>query len=188
MNMPERHVNLDFVIDTNRINAKTHLKNMNILERWKNDDVISLEMPEVAQKEAFQGGNANRADKARSYVGFIAGSDDSPFVKRNKIAKILYPSGIQNNSQRNDVEIVFTAGKRVGWILITDDGDSKSQPAGILGNKDALDAIGIKVMRDHEAVELVQQKIMDRDEHAKRIAQMEGKSLPEWVGKDVLSQ
>ena len=187
MNIPERYVFLDFIIDTNRINACTRLKNMNILERWKDDGVISLEMPEAAQKEVVQSGNVNRTDKARSYVGFIAGSDDSPFVKRNNIEKILCPFGIQNSNQRNDVEIVFTAGKQVGWILITDDGDSKSQPAGILGNKDALAVIGIQVMRDHEAVEIIQRKIIDRDEHAKRIAHMEGKPLPGWVGKDILS-
>ena len=184
MNMPERYVYLDFIIDTNRINARTCLKNMNILERWKEDGVISLEMPEVAQSEALQGNNSNRADRAYSHVGFIAGSDDSPFVKRNEIERILFPHGIRHDSQRHDVDIVFTAGKWVGWILITDDGDSKSQPAGILGNKDALAAIGIKVMRDHEAVELVKQKIIDRDKRAKRISHAEGELLPDWVNKD----
>ena len=142
-------------------------------------------MPEVAQREALQGASVNRLDKARSYVSLIAGLSDTPFADRNTIERILFPSGIQDNSQQNDVEIVFTAGKWVGWILVTNDGGSKSQPGGILGNKDALAAIRIRVMRDDEAVELVKQKIKERDERARKIAEKEGKPLPEWVGKDI---
>ena len=180
--MPERYVHCDFIIDANRINAKGNLKHMNILEQWKENDVISLEMAETAQNEARQG-NTNRADKARSYVSLRAGLNDTPLADRNTIERILFPSGIQNNSDRNDVDIIFTAGKW-RWILVTDDGNSKNQPMGILGNKDKLAAIGIRVMRDDEAVELVKQKIIDRDKRAKRIAKIDGKPLPDWVGKD----
>lgn len=66
MNMPKRFVNLDFHIDTNRINAKSRLTYMNILERWYKDDVIYLEMSEVAQNEAIKSGSPMRTEKAYS--------------------------------------------------------------------------------------------------------------------------
>ncbi|OGX27368.1 MAG: hypothetical protein A2705_01990 [Omnitrophica WOR_2 bacterium RIFCSPHIGHO2_01_FULL_52_10] len=104
-------------------------------------------------------------------------------MKLNQIQLILFPLGVQSRNNQNDVEIVFNAWKYFR-ILVTDDGDSRSQPVGILGNRDHLADIGIRVMRDDEAVELVKQKIIDRDQRARRIVLMEGKSLPDWVGLD----
>ena len=63
MNMPERYVYLDFHIDTNRINAKSRLDFMNILEHWYENDVIFLEMAEVAQNEATKSQNSIRTEK-----------------------------------------------------------------------------------------------------------------------------
>jgi hypothetical protein len=40
-------------------------------------------------------------------------------------------------------------------------------------------------MRDHEAVALVKQKIIKRDLLARKIASVEGKPLPHWVGTDI---
>ncbi|MCG2759119.1 MAG: hypothetical protein L6263_11905 [Desulfobacteraceae bacterium] len=62
---------------------------------------------------------------------------------------------------------------------------SKRQPGGILGNRDKLTALGVQVMRDHEAVEIVKQKIVKRDQLAKKIASYKNDPLPEWVGKDL---
>ena len=70
-------------------------------------------------------------------------------------------------------------------ILITDDGGSKRQPGGIIGNREKLSSLGIKILRDHEAVELVRQKIIERDNRARRIASLTGKPLPEWIGSDL---
>jgi len=64
----ERNVFLDFHIDTNRINAKSCLKYMNILERWYENDVIYIEMAEVAQNEAANRGSSLRSEKAYSYI------------------------------------------------------------------------------------------------------------------------
>ena len=180
--MPERYVYIDFMIDTNRINAKTHLKNMNILECWHEDGVISIEMAEVAQNEAVQSRDSSRTEKAYTYIATktLAHTRDE-VLKLNQIQLILFPLGVQSRNNQNDVEIVFNAWKYFR-ILVTDDGDSRSQPVGILGNRDHLADIGIRVMRDDEAVELVKQKIIDRDQRARRIVLMEGKSLPDWVG------
>lgn len=40
-------------------------------------------------------------------------------------------------------------------------------------------------MRDNEAVQLVTEKIKERDEKAYKISRMTGEKLPEWVGKDL---
>ena len=185
MNVPERYVDLDFHIDTNRINAKSCLTYMNILERWFEDDVIYLEMSEIAQSEAVKSGHSIRSEKAYTYIATetLAGTPNEFHILR-QIKEILFPNGIKSINEKNDVEIVFNAWK-YDQILITDDGGSKRQPSGILGNRDKLAVLGIKVMRDHEAVGLVKQKIIERDQRANKIAAYKNESLPEWVERDL---
>jgi hypothetical protein len=79
---------------------------------------------------------------------------------------------------------VFTA-RKYFRILITADGDSITQPRGILGCADDLfDILGIQVMRDFQAVNLINEEIIKRDKHALKWSLLTGKSLPDWVGKD----
>ena len=127
MNMPERYVYLDFHIDTNRINAKSRLININILERWFEDDVIYLEMSEVAQNEAVKNGSPIRTEKAYTYIASktLAGTADELRILK-QIKEILFPNGIKNINEKNDTEIVFNAWK-YRQILITDDGDDQRQ-------------------------------------------------------------
>jgi len=185
MNMHERYVSLDFHIDTNRINAKSRLTYINILERWFEDDVIYLEMSEVAQNEAVKSGSSIRTEKAYTYIATetLASTPDE-FRILKQIKEILFPDGIKSTNEKNDVEIVFNTWK-YRQILITDDGGSKRQPGGILGNRDKLAALGIQVLRDHEAVKLVKQKIIQRDQRANKIAAYKNEPLPEWVGEDL---
>ena len=100
-----------------------------------------------------------------------------------QIERILFPQGAHNDNQRRDVEIVFNAGK-YGAILVTNDGDSRSQPGGILGNRAALAAIGIRVVTDDEAVQMVREAIRNRDDMARKQAEYNGTPLPAWVGQD----
>lgn len=185
MNIPERYVYLDFQIDTNRINSKCRLTYMNILERWFEDDVIYLEMSEVAQNEAANSGCSIRTEKAYTYIASetLAGTSDELHILK-QIKGILFPDGIKSINEKNDVEIVFNAWKYKRF-LITDDGGSKRQPGGILGNRDELAALGIQVLCDREAIQLVKQKIIQRDQRAIKIAANKNEPLPEWVGKDL---
>ena len=185
MGMPKRYVHLEFQIDTNRINARETLPHMNTLETWADDGVIQLEMCRKAQDEASQGKSVTRARKASGYIysETLAGTSKEQEVLR-KISEILFPTGIQTSSQWNDVEIVFNAWKDT-CILITDDGGSKRQPGGILGNRERLAQLGIRVMRDSEAVSEVKEAIRKRDKLARRRASRTGEKLPEWVGKDL---
>ena len=185
MEMPSRYVYLDFCIDTNRINAKNKLPSMNRLRIWEEKGIISIDnMCDVAQDEASKG-SSSRFEKASGYAYPITLDSHKQSDDFIKIKNILFPAkkALKQNEE-NDVIIVFHA-KDTHCILITNDGGSKRQPGGILGNKDRLlNQINVKVIRDTDAIILVEQKIRERDERAQRIAYKFGKPLPEWVGKD----
>lgn len=99
-----------------------------------------------------------------------------------KIATALFPRGLSNANQRNDVAVVWDA---VKWhaILVTNDGGSKNQPGGILGNASKLKD-HVKIMRDNEAADFIHAKIQKRDEQNRHIHEHTGLPLPEWTGKD----
>lgn len=180
----DRFVTLSLHIDTNRINARTALPNMNQLERWRSDGVILMQMSNTAREEAVAGGSAARAKKASSYIFTLTMNliDDERRLMR-EIEAILFPGGASSASERNDIEIVFNAWK-YSAVLVTADGGSRRQPGGILGNQEALGRRGITVMSDDEAVELVRDKIRQRDRLMIERCQWEGRPLPVWIGQD----
>lgn len=184
MKMPSRYVSLDFSIDTNRINAMQKCGAMNQLETWHQKNVIQIDMCNIAQKEASKG-SAARFEKASGYIYPITLDSHRNSREFAEIRKILFPTKqALTPNEENDVIVVLHA-KENHCILVTNDGDSKRQPNGILGNMARLfKDLGVKVMRDTDAVELVEQKIMERDARARRIAERTGEHLQEWVGKD----
>lgn len=182
-----------FHLDTNLINAKQRLAEVNRLEKWATDGVILINMSGVAHAEAQADGNPHRVKKAATHIFTIisddegdpsdaaAGGADQLFAK---IEATLFESGAQNENQRNDVHIVCEAIK-YNATLVTNDGASKSQPGGILGNRDKLKALAnIKIMSPAEAVSFVEKKIAERDGWVLRVVQETGETLPAWVGKD----
>jgi hypothetical protein len=183
--MPERFVYLTFFIDTNRINARESLPHMSQLEEWYKNGVIDIAMPIEAFQEATSGRNAQRNAKARSYGRPIVTARMQAKYEcyRQEVENVLFPLGAQTQGEQNDVMIVLNAGYYMA-ILVTNDGDSKRQPNGILGNREELARLGIQVMRDSEAIELVKEKIRERDALAKAIAERTGEPLPEWVETD----
>ena len=183
--MPERSLYwVWFQIDTNRINSAGRLDSMNQLEAWARDDVVHIDMSAVARGEAVGRGSGPRAEKAHGYIfsETLASTPDEQEQIR-QIERILFPAGANSQNQRNDVEIVFNALKYTR-ILVTNDGDSKSQPGGILGHATELNALGIRVMRDSEAVRYVRDLLAQRDANAREVAELTGEPLPHWVGKD----
>lgn len=183
MNMPDRYVHLSFQIDTNRINARGSLPNMNQLEEWRANGVIRLEISKVAHDEASFG-NSVRREKASSYIfSHTQATTPNEVNLLKNIERVVFPSGIKTQNDANDVEILFNA-KKYCHILITDDGDSERQSGGILGNTRRLEGLGIRVMRDSNAVVCIQDKIKMRDEWARKVSTYTGQALPDWVGKD----
>ena len=124
----DRFVHVSFHIDTNRVNARTTLPNMNQLERWRNDGVVLLSMSRTAQEEAAAGGSAARSRKARGHIFTLTGNlIDEERGQVATIERVLFPAGASTQSERNDVDVVFNAGKYCA-ILVTADGASKRQP------------------------------------------------------------
>ena len=187
--MPQRYIGFRFQIDTNRINSRGNLKEMNQLKEWEKNGVIELHISEPAYHEASFGNDTKRLKAARDHIisyTFAETPDEHTKIKR--IENILFPNGAKNKNEENDVEIVFNASK-YGYTLVTNDGDSKSQPNGILGNAETLmRELDIKVMRDVEAVEIVRREITNRDEICKQIANKCNKPIPEWVGNDKMDK
>ncbi len=183
--MLPRTISMAFQRDTNCINARNSLADINLLEQWTFNGVITIEMSEVAFNEARKGRNKNRIDKARRhiYTHTHASTVEEQDTLR-KIQEIVFPDDIHDKSQANDVEIIFNAHK-YGCILITEDGRSKRQPRGILGAAVQLEKLlGINVMSSNEAVEVVRERIRIRDDQCRRIAQEFNEKLPSWVGQD----
>jgi hypothetical protein len=180
---PDRFVHLVFQIDANRINSRGGLDHMNRLEAWADAGVIMIHISEVAQREARAGRGA-KAKKAISYIFSQTYADTE--VEQNELRAIeraLFPNGVRNENERNDVEIAFNA-KKYGAILVTADGASRRQPGGILGQRAALARLGVAVVTDFEAVALVRQKIAERDELIRRRCERDRVPLPAWVGED----
>ena len=180
----ERFVGLSFQVDANRINGRGALKNMNRLEAWRKSGVVLINMSSVAQDEAKSGGDPRRSRKAISYISTLTQTlNEQERMEVSEIERILSPRGVKTQQEQNDVEIVFNA-KKYGAILVTNDGGSRRQPGGILGNRDALRHVGTTVMTDSEAVALVQEKIARRDRHLRQMAEFDGTSVPPWIGMD----
>jgi hypothetical protein len=157
---------------------------MNILEQWHSDGVIFMEISEVAQNEAMAGNEPIRTEKALQFVYDILLRDSEDNKKISEIKEILFPDGIKNQNQMNDVLIVFGCIKDLA-ILLTNDGASKSQPGGILGHRAELKKkFGLTIMTDKEAVEFVRNKISERDKCTRAQCERYGLDLPNWVGKD----
>lgn len=177
-----RRINYKFQIDANRINYSGRLQHMNTLERWHQDKVIRIMMAQTAQDEAARG-NRDRARKAYTYIFSITNSRSEDIQLLNAIEKILFPKGAMTQNEKNDVEIVFNA-RKYGCILVTNDGGSRRQPGGILGNRDRLLQLGIEILTDEEAVTLIKKCIRERDIRERERCNITGQPLPEWVGSD----
>jgi hypothetical protein len=171
-----------FLIDANRINSSGQLQNMNILERWRKDKVITIMLPQAAQEEAAHG-SRDRARKAYGYIFTMTKSRPEDKTLLNTIENILFPQGATTQNEKNDIEIVFNA-RKYGGQLVTNDGGSRRQPGGILGNRDRLWQLGIEVLTDEEAVTHIKQCIQERDSHERERCNSNGEPLPEWVGRD----
>jgi len=62
--MPGKFMRLYFCIDTNRINARQKCEDINLLERWHENGIIDVNMPEPATKELFAEKDKRRINKA----------------------------------------------------------------------------------------------------------------------------
>jgi len=99
-----------------------------------------------------------------------------------EVKNTLFPGGTKDQNEENDVLIVCDALK-FNAHLITQDGGSKKQPGGILGNREKL-RHRIRIFRPCEAVSYVKLKIKERDDFNQEFVNHYGGTLPPWSGKD----
>src|SRR5690348_3793591 len=118
-----RELTLNFHIDTNRINSRGGLDNMNKLELWKKNGLILLNMSKVAHEEARAGGDQRRARKALENIySLTMATTSEEQMQLREIETILFPAGAATQNDRNDAEIAFNA-RKYHAILVTADGD-----------------------------------------------------------------
>ncbi|HXK39743.1 MAG TPA: hypothetical protein VJ837_02845, partial [Candidatus Paceibacterota bacterium] len=148
---------------------------MNQIEKWQRDEVIELLTSETAYQEILAGGDLLRARKVASMIySMTMNTTPDEGEEMLEIESILFPQGASRQSEKNDVDIVFNAAKYMA-ILVTNDGGSKRQPGGILGNAPLLfQRFRVRVMTDEQAVAHVREKIVDRDSQARAIARVTG--------------
>ena len=181
--MPSRSVKRVYHLDANRINARQRQACVNQLETWHANGVIFLEMAYIAYVEAGYD-SPERSAKADDYTWVSTNDSIGCEVEyRREIEQIVFPDGARDQSELNDVWILFAA-QRAGATLVTRDGDSRTQPGGILGNAKALAEIGIIVLSDREALEEIKLLLKKRDQEIIDISDRIGQATPEWVGKD----
>ena len=172
-----------FHIDTNLINARQKIDEVNRLEHWNENGVILINMSWTAHAEAQADGNSQRSKKASSQIYTIDMNDIDANLS-HQVGTIIFPAGIRDKNQLNDVRIVCEAAKYKA-TLITKDGASRNQPGGILGSRERLqDITGIRILSPEEAVQFVELKIKERDDFNKCVAQDTGMILPDWTDKD----
>jgi hypothetical protein len=171
-------------IDTNLINARQKLPAVNQLEKWCADGVILINMSGTARDEALAGGSPQRSQKANQQIFTMTPPVSRDEARFKTIEVILFPEGAKDENQRNDVRIIADA-IHYAAILVTQDGGSKAQPGGILGNRDALrKRFGLQILSAEEAVDFVQTKIHERDDFNAQVVREFGGQLPEWTGAD----
>lgn len=188
MEMERRRLYLPVLhLDANLVNAKQKSEAVNQLETWRDTGVIELAMSGVAHGEAQAGEGANaEARKRKAALHLYTINKDGDAKEDNTYASveaILWGKAADAN-QANDVEVVCEA---IKWhaILVTNDGGSKLQPGGILGNRGKLQELGgIQILRPEEAVAFARGKINERDDFNRKVAELTGKAMPDWTDKD----
>jgi hypothetical protein len=138
-------------LDANAVNAQQADDSLNELERLAALGKVDLAYSEIAYIEAGHGSSARQAKTENYTWAGLSGQPEFEVSWRAKIQEAIFPLGVNTDSDRNDVEVVLTA-KIAGAILVTRDGNSKTQPRGILGSRTELAALGITVLTFSEAV------------------------------------
>ena len=187
--MPHR-VGQPFIVDSNRVNSRGALPAMTTLRKWADAGDIKLDYTEEIWAELENSQNPKIQAASRELGARFANSLDEKeeAEERSKIAQIVFPNGLQFDSDRVDVDTIRIA-QLWNAIVITNDGDSKRQPGGILGAKRRLhQEIGVEVMRDFEAEKLVIQLIRERDRMEIGLAAKEGREPAAWVRWELLHE
>jgi len=174
-----------FHIDTNLINARQAIEAVNQLETWCETGVILLNMSYINREESMSGNSELRTRKANTYIYTIADEGNEPSHEGSiyrRFESIIFPRGVANQNQHNDIAAMCEASK-YNAIFVTNDGASRTQPGGILGNRNKFSDL-LTVLTADEAVAFVKRKIIERDNFNKECARITNTEPPEWTDQD----
>lgn len=169
-------------IDTNLINARQKLSAVNQIEKWFENEVILINISGTVRCEALAGNYVPRTRKTNEQIYTATPAMEPSDFLYSKVETALFPEGTRDDNQRNDVRIVCEAAKYAA-ILVTEDGGSKRQSGGIIGNRDKLRDV-VQILSPNEAVAFVREKIMERDKFNVQFTKEFGGKLPPWTGAD----
>lgn len=148
-----------FHLDTNLLNSKQELCDVNKLEFWHDSELITLVWSSIAHKEALNSSDKVKIKKANTHIFTIDDENGDDGLSSDLLKKEIYRVfGINEKSHKNqinDAEIVYIAAK-YSAILVTNDGESKRQPLGILGRRHLLTKY-LKIMAPDEAVKFIEE-------------------------------
>ena len=148
---------LIFHVDTNLLNAKQGIHEMNILEKLHDEEKLTLIWSSTAQFEALNNNSNNLKQKANTHI-YTINEECEEFPKSISIfqKQIFEIMEINSNSKDNDINdaLIICEAEKYSAILITKDGGSNSQKKGILGRKLELSKY-VKIVTPSEALKLV---------------------------------
>jgi hypothetical protein len=138
------------------------------IKKWEEDGVITLEVSFSVIDESGRGSHGEpRLSEVDNYVhlegnNFLGKENE----EKKKIEDIVFPNGAKKKNEKMDIQILYDV-RCSGATLITLDGNSNSQPRGILGSKNELENLCIRVLSPLDAVSEIENLIKERDNNAK---------------------
>lgn len=174
---PRREIGMGYMRDTNCINAKHEIDDLNRIEEWYKNRVIDviLSSDSVDELKRYRAGDKEAAKQIR------VEPEPGRGIPPEEIRAVVFPDGYtEDEKKRRNEEIdvwILASAKKHGRPLITTDG-------AILRKAKELAAIGIRVRSPADAVKEIADRIKARDEADRRMHEGFGTALPEWHGKD----
>jgi hypothetical protein len=146
-----------FHVDTNLLNAKQRLEEMNELERIADLGEIFLNWSSTAHFEALNNNSQTLKKKANRHIYTINEHEENYPITESKYKQEIFKiMGVNSKSSINDINdaLIVCEAQKYGAVLITRDGGSNSQKLGILGRREEL-AKFVKIVTPSEALKMV---------------------------------
>ena len=142
------------------------------MKKWRDEGLIEIKMSRTAHEEASHVRERehnfdafvkkfpkNRAVLTSQYLYTYTLKEDLTEDEKNMLMEINRIIKPDSEGIINDTYVIFDAHKD-NAILVTRDGGAKSQPGGILGNRDRLKTLGIRILTVSQAVEFINQRLI----------------------------
>ena len=176
---------ITFHLDSNCINARGLLPEINELEKWEKLGVIEIERPYAIEEELYNDApNGMRFKKAISSGYLWAKASITTTDEHHQlhaIENIVFPGGASKQGEINDLYGLFTARKYYA-VFITNDG-AGGKARGILTRKIELEKIGVVAMSSKEALAFLYKRLSELTYRERKLSKDLGEDEPAWVAE-----